>query len=112
MLSRFVEHLLIGVSARDSFSKSFQELFNRKDLRPGSVSSIQTFGSFAANWNPHIHSLVTEEGFTAQGEFVPLPKPASSILKDVEERFRRLLLKRLYRVERVSEEFMNMLPLP
>ena len=28
-----------------------------------------------------------------------MPKPANSILKDIEERFRRLLLKRLHRAE-------------
>ena len=38
-----------------------------------------------------------------------MPKPANSILKVIEERFRRLLLKRLHRAERLSEEFMNRL---
>ena len=38
-----------------------------------------------------------------------MPKPADSILKDIEERFRRLLLKRLHPAERLSEEFMNRL---
>ena len=53
--------------------------------------------------------MVTEGVFTPQGEFLPLPKPANSILKVIEERFRRLLLKRLHRAERLSEEFMNRL---
>lgn len=53
--------------------------------------------------------MATEGVFTPQGEFLPLPKPANSILKDIEERFRRLLLKRLHRAERLSEEFMNRL---
>ena len=73
------------------------------------MSSIQTFGSFGANWNPHIHSLLTEGVFTPQGEFLPLPIPATSLLEDIEERFRRLLLKRLHHAERLSEEFMNKL---
>ncbi len=47
--------------------------------------------------------------FAPQGEFLPLPKPANSILKDIEERFRPLLLERLHRAERLSEEFMNRL---
>jgi hypothetical protein len=80
-----------------------------RTVRPGSVSSIQTFGSFGANWNPHIHCLVTEGVFTPQGEFLPLPGPATSLLQDIEERFRRLLLRRLHRAERLSEPFMNKL---
>jgi len=100
---------LLSQTAFEAINKSFQKLFDRKDVRPGSVSSIQTFGSFGANWNPHIHCLVTEGVFTPQGEFLPLPDPATSLLKDIEERFRRLLLSRLHRAERLSEPFMNKL---
>ena len=53
--------------------------------------------------------MVTEGVFTPQGEFVPLPTPATYILPDIEERFRKLLLKRLHRAERLSETFMNKL---
>lgn len=100
---------LLSQTAFEAINKSFQKLLDRKDVRPGSVSSIQTLGSFGANWHPHIHCLVTEGVFTPQGEFLPLPKPANSILKDIEERFRHLLLERLHRAERLSEEFMNRL---
>ena len=55
------------------------------------VSSIQTFGSFA-NFQPHIHALVTDGVMTRQGEFLPLPRWT---LKVVEEVFRRLVLARL-----------------
>jgi hypothetical protein len=100
---------LLSQASYQSILKSFQELFHRKDIRPGSVTSIQTFGSFAANFNPHCHGLVTEGVFTPQGEFLPLPTPATYILADIEERFRKLLLKRLHRAERLSETFMNKL---
>ena len=100
---------LLSQTSYQSILKSFQELFHRKDVRPGSVTSIQTFGSFAANFNPHCHNMVTEGVFTPQGEFVPLPTPATYILPDIEERFRKLLLKRLHRAERLSETFMNKL---
>ncbi len=53
--------------------------------------------------------MVTEGVFTPQGEFLPLPTPATYILADIEERFRKLLLKRLHRAERLSETFMNKL---
>jgi hypothetical protein len=100
---------LLSQTSYQSILKSFQELFHRKDVRPGSVTCIQTFGSFAANFNPHCHTMVTEGVFTPQGEFVPLPTPATCILPDIEERFRKLLLKRLHRAERLSETFMNKL---
>ena len=54
-------------------------------------------------------ALVTEGAFTPQGEFVPLPTPATYRLADIEERFRHLLLKRLHCAERLSEAFMNKL---
>jgi hypothetical protein len=73
------------------------------------VASLQTFGSFAANFNPHCHGLVTEGAFTPQGEFLPLPTPATYLFADIEERFRQLLLSRLHRAERLSEAFMNTL---
>ena len=53
--------------------------------------------------------MVTEGVFTPQGEFVPLPTPATYILPDIEERFRKLLLKSLHRAQRLSETFMNKL---
>ena len=100
---------LLSQTAYESVRKCFQELFQRNDVRPGGVSSIQTFGSFAANFHPHIHSLITEGVFTPEGEFLPLPEPPTSILANIEERFRHLLLKRLYRAQRLSEAFRNRL---
>ncbi|MFQ5791692.1 MAG: transposase, partial [Acidobacteriota bacterium] len=100
---------LLSQTAYESIRESFQELFQRKDVRPGAVSSIQTFGSFAANFHPHIHSLITEGVVTPEGEFLPLAVPATSLLADIEERFRRLLLRRLNRAERLSEGFLNKL---
>jgi hypothetical protein len=56
-----------------------------------------------------VHSLITEGVFTPEGEFLLLPVPATSLLADIEERFRRLLLTRLNRAERLSEAFLNKL---
>jgi hypothetical protein len=49
------ERRLLGLLSRtayDSIRKSFQTLFVRKDVRPGCVISIQSFGSFGANFHP------------------------------------------------------------
>jgi len=44
------ERSLLSQTAYKSTLNSFQLLLHRNDARPGLVSSIQTFGSFAANW--------------------------------------------------------------
>jgi hypothetical protein len=53
---------LLGLLARtayDAILRIFRAVFGRKDIRPGVVASIQTFGSFAANFHPHLHCLVS-----------------------------------------------------
>ena len=43
-----------------------------KGFRPGLVAVVQTFGD-RANFHPHVHALVTRGGWTASGEWVPVP---------------------------------------
>jgi hypothetical protein len=43
--------------------KTFQMLLNRKEVRPGWVFSLQSFGAYGANYNPHCHRLVTDGAF-------------------------------------------------
>jgi hypothetical protein len=62
---------------------------DEKDLSVGIVSSIQTHGSLA-NWHPHLHLLVTDGGFRADGTFVHLPLHDVATLT---EEFRRAVLK-------------------
>jgi hypothetical protein len=96
---------LLSRTAYDAILRTLRAVFARKDVRPGVIASIQTFGSFA-NFHPHLHCLVTEGVFTAAGEFLPLETIDTSA---VEELFRRLLLVRLHRAERLSESFMEKL---
>ena len=49
-------------------TKSFRALAGRFDLEPGMVVCVQTFGNFA-NFHPHLHVLVTDGGFVADGTF-------------------------------------------
>ena len=100
---------LLGVLSRtayDAILRTFRAVFDRKDVRPGVVASIQTFGSFAANFHPHLHCLITEGVFARDGQFLPLNTLDTSA---IEELFRRLLLARLHRAERLSESFMETL---
>ena len=101
------ERRLLGLLSRtayDSIRKSFQTLFGRKDVRPGCVISIQSFGSFGANFHPHLHLLVSDGVFTRAGEFLELPSVDTAAVGEV---FRRLLLRRLHAQERLSERFMH-----
>jgi hypothetical protein len=98
---------LLGLLSRTAYEAvrlSFQTLLNRKDVRPGCVLSLQTFGAYGANFNPHCHAMISDGAFTREGQFLQLPSLDSSVVAEV---FRRLLLKRLHQAERLSETFMN-----
>ncbi len=43
------------------------------DLVPGGIIGIQTFGQLI-HFHPHLHGLVTDGAFTADGQFVGLPR--------------------------------------
>ena len=75
-------------------------------MRPGCVTSIQTFGSFGANFHPHVHAIATAGALSEEGEFLPLPDVDPKV---VEEVFRHLVLCQLHRAKRLSEEFLKSL---
>ncbi|MFQ5948847.1 MAG: transposase [Acidimicrobiia bacterium] len=97
---------LLARSARDALMASYRAILDRPDVQPGLVVSIQTFGSYAANFHPHLHVLLTDGAFTAEGEFHELPYFDARL---VEEVFRRRVLHRLHRAERLSERFLRSL---
>jgi hypothetical protein len=94
----------LSQTAYASILKTFQALLDRKDVRPGCVITLQTFGAYARNWNPHAHAIVSDGVFTAEGEFLPLPALNTTVVLQV---FRRLWLRRLHQAERLSEAFMK-----
>jgi hypothetical protein len=103
------ERRLLGLLSQCAFEaihRCFQQLFDSKDVRAGCVASLQTFGSFGCNWNPHVHLLASEGVFAPDGQFLPLPGLDTS---SIEELFRRLLLTRLHRAERLSKAFLEKL---
>ena len=95
---------LLSQTAYASILKTFQTLLDRKDVRPGCVISLQTFGAYGANVNPHCHALVSDGAFSADGSFLLLPSLDTSAVMLV---FRRMLLLRLHQAERLSESFMQ-----
>jgi hypothetical protein len=80
--------------------------FFEEDVSIGTVASLQTFGSFAANFHPHVHALITDGAFHPDGTFERLSYWDSSALTEV---YRRLVLAALRREHRLSEEFHRLL---
>jgi hypothetical protein len=64
---------LLSQTAYAAILKTFQALFDRTDVRPGCVVSLQTFGAYGANFDPRAHALVSDGVFSEEGEFLPLP---------------------------------------
>jgi len=95
---------LLSQTAYASIVKTFRALFGRADVRPGCVVSLQTFGAYGANFNPHAHALVSDGVFTPEGEFLQAPGVDPAAVMEV---FRRLFLLRLHQSERLSETFMR-----
>ncbi|UCF67519.1 MAG: transposase zinc-binding domain-containing protein [Acidobacteriota bacterium] len=97
---------LLGILARsayDAIRKTCEATLERQDLRPAAVLSIQTFGSFA-NYHPHIHAVLAKGCFGNAGAFHPIPELNTAVIEEV---FRRLVLGRLNRAKRLSQEFMQ-----
>jgi hypothetical protein len=95
---------LLSQTAYASILKTFQALLDRKDIRPGCILSLQTFGAYGANFHPHCHAIISDGAFSADGVFLPLPSLDASAVMQL---FRRLLLLRLHQKERLSESFMH-----
>ena len=94
-------HGEMAKAARDTLGRLLAEAAVEPGGVPGVVVSLQTFGSFGANFHPHLHVLVTDGVFTRDGRFHPVVWPEEAAL---EERFRRLFLERLERVGRLRSE--------
>ena len=103
------ERRLLGLLSRCAYEaarRAYGVYLEDRRVVPGFVSSIQTFGSFVANFHPHIHALATQGAFKRDGEFLPVGSVNTEVL---EELFRHLVLTRLNRAERLSEEFRDQL---
>ena len=103
------ERRLLGLLSRCAYAaikKSFRAVLERQDVLPGCVASLQTFGSYAANFHPHVHALITEGAFDPEGEFLPLPTLDTDALSEL---FRRLVLDALHRAGRLSTSFRDSL---
>ena len=95
-------HGLMAQAAWDTLRDALREAALEPDGVPGAVVALQTFGSFGANFHPHLHVLVTEGVVTRDGRFHPVIWPGR---RELEERFRRRFLELLRNARRLSASF-------
>lgn len=83
--------------ANDVICRFFRQALSRDDLRPGIICAVQTYGSLV-NFNPHLHLLVSDGAFDAEGRFHPLPwreaKKLEAATKHLQRRALRLCVNR------------------
>jgi hypothetical protein len=78
----------------DVIKEIYQTVFQRGDVVPGMVATVQSFGQLA-HFHPHVHAIVTDGMFSKDDTFIPLPEMAvEPFLKPWEKRVFDLLLKR------------------
>ncbi len=72
----FLHHReLLGGLARAAWETALELMVTaaaEETLRPGMVAVVQTAEDLA-NWNPHVHALVSRGGWTQTGQWVPIP---------------------------------------
>jgi hypothetical protein len=76
-----------------------------KGFRPGMVSVVQTFGE-GAKFHPHVYALCPRGGWTASGEWIPLPYVDEGV---AEKLFRHEVLTLLRRRGLLSQERIDLL---
>jgi hypothetical protein len=64
----------------------------------GMVVSIQTYGDLA-NWQPHLHALVSAGVFHRQGEFTSLTLPPAGVAEELFRRQWARLIAKVFEVD-------------
>jgi hypothetical protein len=105
----FLHHReLLGALSRAGY-ETVKELMaaavEEKGFRPGMVSVVQTFGE-GAKFHPHLHALCSRGGWTASGEWIPLPYVDEAA---AERLFRHKVLALLRRRGLLSQERIELL---
>ncbi|MCP4589457.1 MAG: transposase, partial [bacterium] len=66
---------LLGQLARAAWLATvevYQQVLGRRDVKPGMIVGIQTFGQLI-HFHPHIHAIATDGAFAPDGTFLCLP---------------------------------------
>jgi hypothetical protein len=77
------------------------EALDRRDVFPGGVLVPQTFGGMA-NWNPHVHALITDTCWDRDGIQYSMPEMSISDIQCIEKLFAALVFKMLLEAQRLQ----------
>jgi hypothetical protein len=72
----------------------------------GSILLPQTFGEMA-NWNPHVHALITDTCWNMEGNCYPMPEIDTADLQGIEKLFAGLVFKMLLKEGMISEKLVK-----
>jgi hypothetical protein len=89
---------LLSRCAHDCVQRAARAHFDDPSLSVGTVAALQTFGSYAANFHPHVHAIVTDGAFASDGRFERMGAWDAAALTEL---FRRLVLAALRREQRL-----------
>ncbi|MCD4776601.1 MAG: transposase zinc-binding domain-containing protein [Candidatus Aegiribacteria sp.] len=92
--------------AWDSLSIFLHEALDRRDVFPGGILVPQTFGGMA-NWNPHVHALITDTCWDREGNCYPMPEIDTTDIKGIEKLFADLVCKMLLEEGMISEQLVE-----
>ena len=83
-----------------------QEALDRRDVFPGGILVPQTFGGMA-NWNPHVHALITDTCWDREGNAQPMPEIDPADIHGVEKLFAGLVFRMLLEEGMISKELVE-----
>lgn len=92
--------------AWDSLTMFLHNELDRRDVFPGGILVPQTFGGMA-NWNPHVHALITDTCWDREGNIIPMPNMGSADIHGVEKLFACLIFRMLLEENMISEKLVE-----
>jgi len=92
--------------AWDSLTIFLHEALDRRDVFPGGILVPQTFGGMA-NWNPHVHALITDTCWDRKGKCCAVPEMDTTDIKGIEKLFAGLVFRMLLKEDMITEELVD-----
>ena len=92
--------------AWNALTMFLHETLDRRDVFPGGILVPQTFGGMA-NWNPHVHALITDTCWDREGNVFPMPEISTADIQGIEKLFAGLVFKMLLEEGMIAEELVE-----
>lgn len=94
----------LSVCAAQTIKEVIGASCEEKEIQPGIIVSIQTFGEYA-RWNPHLHVLTTNGGFDSEGIFHHLPEfPVDIMMKVFREKVFSMMIDAHFLHEQTAQK--------